>query len=300
MERRIAQRDHVPMSTFLVLGGTGKVGRRLTLLLREAGHTVRVASRTHGDTRFDWRDPATYAPALAGADGVFVVGPGSATDWTGLLTPFLDQAAAAGVSRVVLLSARGVEFLPGGVVARAEAAVRSGPLPWTILRPSHFAQNFTEAMFVPVDGELRAPVGDGAQPFLDVLDLAEVAAAVLTGDEHVGATIELSGPAALTFSKALDVLGDSTGQTFRFVAEDGDQHADRLRAAGTPEGYVVWRMAMLDGIRRGADDHVSDGVPRVLGRPATDFRTWASREAAALVQPRADRTRVRWPATRLR
>jgi uncharacterized protein YbjT (DUF2867 family) len=282
MERRALPQDHDAMRTFLVIGGTGKVGRRLTLLLREAGHTARVASRTQGDIRFDWHDPSTHETALAGADGVFIVGPGSATDWTAVLSPFLERAAAAGVSRVVLLSARGVQFLPDGVVARAEAAVRRGPLEWTILRPSHFAQNFTEAMFVPVDGKLQAPVGDGAQPFLDVMDLAEVAAAVLTGPEHVGATIELSGPAALTFQEALDVVGDSAGRSFRYVAEDAGRHADRLRAAGTPEGYVVWRMAMLDGIRRGADVHVSDGVPHVLGRAATDFRTWASREAAAL------------------
>lgn len=138
------------MSTFLVTGGTGKTGGRLVTSLRAAGHRVRAASRTGGDVRFDWHDPATYAPALAGVDGVFIVGPGSAMDWSGLLRSLLGQAGAAGVRRAVLLSARGVEFLPDGAVARAEEALRQGPIPWTILRPSHFAQNFTEAMLVPV------------------------------------------------------------------------------------------------------------------------------------------------------
>jgi uncharacterized protein YbjT (DUF2867 family) len=267
------------MNTFLVIGGTGKVGRRLTQLLQDAGHEVRVASRTSADVRFDWHDPATYAPALAGVDGVFVVGPGSATDWTGLIAAFLEACASAGVRRVVLLSARGVEFLPDGVVARAEEAIRRGPIPWTILRPTHFAQNFTEAMFVPVDGVVAAPVGDGAEPFIDVDDIAQVAAAILIGGGHAGETIALSGPAALTFAQALEILAQHAGRDLRYVPEDPVAHAERLRAAGTPEGYVTWRMAMLDGVRRGDDAYLSDGVDHVLGRPATTFAAWAAREA---------------------
>lgn len=67
-------------------------------------------------------------------------------------------------------------------------------------------------------------------------------------------------------------------------------HATRLRNTGTPEGYVQWRMAMLDGIRTGADAHLSHGVEQVLHRPATSFAEWAAREvpgapfAAAAVQ----------------
>jgi uncharacterized protein YbjT (DUF2867 family) len=267
------------MSTFLVIGGTGKVGRRLSRVLRAQGHDPRIASRSGGDVRFDWHDPATYDAATRGADGAFVVGPGSATDWSGLLTAFLAAAAANGVRRAVLLSARGVEFLPDGAVGRAEAALRRGPVPWTILRPAHFSQNFTEAMFVPADGVVTAPVGDGAEPFIDVEDIAEVAAAVLAADAWAGATIELSGPAALSFAGAVAVLGRAAGHPVRYQAEDRAAHVARLRAAGTPEGYITWRMAMLDGIRTGADAYLSDGVRQVLGRPATDFASWAAREA---------------------
>jgi uncharacterized protein YbjT (DUF2867 family) len=270
------------MSPFLVIGGTGKVGRRLARELRAAGHQARVASRSGGDVRFDWHDRDSYRPALSGTDGVFIVGPGSASDWSGPLSALLAAAQDSHVGRAVLLSARGVEFLPDGVVARAENALRQGPVPWTILRPSHFDQNFTEAMLVPAGGVVAAPVGDGAEPFVDVQDIAEVAAAVLAGDGRAGDTIGLSGPAAITFAEAVAILGERTGQALRFVSETPAAHVARLRAAGTPEGYITWRMAMLGGIARGADAYLSDGVSRVLGRPATSFATWASREAAAL------------------
>ena len=269
------------MSTFLLIGGTGKVGTRLAERLRTERAAVRIASRTGGDVRFDWRDHATYASAVAGIDGVFIVGPGSATDWSPLLTEFLAVAAAAGVSRVALLSARGVEFSKDGAVALAERAIVTGPLEWTILRPSHFAQNFTEAMFVPVDGEVAAPVADGAEPFVDVLDIAEVAARVLLTGSWPNQFIDISGPTALTFDEAVAVLAAELGRPVVFRNESAEEHIERLRAAGTPEGYITWRMAMLGGIRSGRDAYVSDGVERVLGRSATSFEDWARREAGA-------------------
>ncbi len=200
-----------------------------------------------------------------------------------LATQFLNAASSNAVTHVVLLSARGVEFLPGGVVARAEEAVRQGPVAWTILRPSHFSQNFTEAMFTPVDGEILAPVGDGAEPFIDVQDIAEVAARVLVDDSHTGEVIALSGPEAITFARAAEILSDETGVPIHYVPEDREEHITRLRAAGTPELYITWRMAMLDGIRTGADAYVSSGVQEVLGRRATDFESWAHREAGSRV-----------------
>jgi uncharacterized protein YbjT (DUF2867 family) len=207
-----------------------------------------------------------------------VVGPGSASDWSPDLSRLLGAAEAAGVRRAVLLSARGVEFLPGGAVDRAEHALRESPLPWTILRPTHFAQNFTEAMFVPRDGQITAPAGTGREPFVDVADVADVAAAVLAGQGFDGATLGLSGPEAISFAEAAGVLSAASGAPVRFTDEPDAEHVARLRAAGTPDGYIEWRMAMLGGIRRGADAYLSDGVQQVLGRPPASFADWARRE----------------------
>lgn len=269
------------MKTFLVIGGTGKVGSRLAEVLTAAGAEVRIASRTGGDVRFDWRDRRTWGRALDNVAGIFVVGPGSATDWSPLLADLLELASSKGVARAVLLSARGVEFLPDGAVGRTERALAAGPLAWTILRPSHFAQNFTEAMFVPVNGRVVAPVADGAEPFIDVQDIAEVGAAALLTGEWDGQTVELSGPESLTFDQATAILTERTSSSIEFVDQPLEVHADALLAAGTPDGYVTWRMAMLAGIRSGDDAYLSDGVQQVLGRPATSFTDWAAREVHA-------------------
>jgi uncharacterized protein YbjT (DUF2867 family) len=268
------------MATFLILGGTGKVGRRLTSALIEAGHNPRPASR-HTAVRFDWADESTWPTALAGTDGLFIVGPGSATDWSPRLSRLLVAAKTAGARHAVLLSARAVEFLPGGAVDRAEQALRDGPLPWTILRPAHFAQNFTEAMFAPRDGLIAAPAGTGREPFIDAADIADVAAAVLGRDRYHGTTLDLSGPVAVGFAEAAAALAEAAGMPVRYEDDSDDDHVQRLRAAGTPEGYIEWRMAMLGGIRRGDDAYLSDGVQQVLGRPATSLTAWAAREVPA-------------------
>jgi uncharacterized protein YbjT (DUF2867 family) len=269
------------MNSFLILGGTGKVGRRLSHIIETAGHEARRASR-RAAVRFDWRDDATWRSALSGVTGVFIVGPGSASDWSSDLTRFLSVAQQEGAKHAVLLSARGVEFLPTGAVAAAERALRRGPVPWTILRPSHFSQNFTEAMFAPVDGRVLAPVGQGTEPFIDVADIAAVAATVLTSGQCDGTTLELSGPEAITFDEAAAVLQDASGAPVRFEDEEDAAHVERLRSEGTPEGYIQWRMAMLHGIRSGADAYLSDGVQRVLGRSPVSFHEWARREARSV------------------
>jgi uncharacterized protein YbjT (DUF2867 family) len=270
------------MDTHLIIGGTGKVGRRVADDLRHAGRPVRVATRRGGDARFDWYDPATYAPALGGVEAVYLTGPGSSTDYSPLVSDFLAEAGRAGVRRVVLLSARAAIFQPEGVVARAEQAVRDSPVSWTILRPAWFAQNFTEGIFIPRDDTVTAPVGNGLEPFIDVADIAAVAAATLTGDQHAGETIDLSGPEAMTFAEAVAVVGEQAGRNLRFVAADPDDFAREMSEAGMTDVYVAWRMAMFEGIRDGRDAFLSDGVDRVLGRPATTFAAWAAHAAPSL------------------
>jgi uncharacterized protein YbjT (DUF2867 family) len=270
------------MDTHLIIGGTGKVGRRVADDLRDAGRPVRVASRKGGDVRFDWHEPATYAPALGGVEAVYLTGPGSSSDYSPLLSDFLAEAGRAGVQRVVLLSARAAIFQPEGIVARAERAVAESPVSWTILRPSWFAQNFTEGIFIPRDDTVTAPVGDGLEPFIDVADIAAVAAVTLTGDQYAGQTIDLSGPEAMTFAEAVAVIAEHAGRNLRFVAADPGDFAREMSEAGMTDLYVAWRMAMFEGIRDRRDAFLSDGVERVLGRPATTFAAWAADAAPSL------------------
>src|SRR5437868_4335983 len=165
----------------LVLGARGKTGRRVTARLKDRGLPVRAASRTTG-TRFDWVDRATWGPALQDTGAVYLI---PMNEYVGqdLIADFTGAAVAAGVQRLVLLSARGGDGEALPEQEPAERAVREAGAAWTILRPAWFAQNFSEDFFLPLllEGELALPSGEGREAFVDVADIADVAVAALTG-----------------------------------------------------------------------------------------------------------------------
>ncbi len=111
----VHERNHpTPEAPTLVLGGTGKTGRRVAERLMARGVPTRIASRT-GDTPFDWEDRQTWAPALQGAGSVYVsyypdrAVPG-AVDAVGALA---ELAVAGGVRRLVLLAGRNAHLADG-------------------------------------------------------------------------------------------------------------------------------------------------------------------------------------------
>src|SRR3954447_3490778 len=125
----------------LVVGATGKTGRRVAAELERRGVPVRRASRP----AFDWEDRATWSPALRGTRAAYVAFvpdlavPG-ADDAVGT---FAALAAEEGLERLVLLSGRGEHE-----AQRAEAAVRAAGVPTTVVRASWFMQNFGESFLL--------------------------------------------------------------------------------------------------------------------------------------------------------
>jgi uncharacterized protein YbjT (DUF2867 family) len=157
----------------LVVGGTGKTGRRVVERQQHRGLPFRVASRS-GNPAFDWEDRETWSPCLDGMTQAYVTYypdvcvPGALDT----LQSFFARAVEAGVRKIVFLSGRGeVEAL------QAEDALKASGAEWTILRCSFFCQNFSESFFLDpiLAGELALPVGPVAEPFVDADDIADVA-----------------------------------------------------------------------------------------------------------------------------
>lgn len=265
----------------LVLGATGKTGRRLVPRLRALGATVRAASRT-GETRFDWTDPGSWAHALEGAAALYLVAP----DDPAPIADFVALAAGSGVRRVVALSGRGTDKIGDDVfpgMATAERVVRESGLAWTIIRPNNFNQNFDEDLWrAPLlAGRLALPIGDVPEPFIDADDVADVAAALLTRDGHEEGVYELSGPRGLTFAEATATMARAAGRPIEYVELTPAQYRAELEADGYPPAAIT----MLDGLfaahRSGIVAEPTDGVQRVLGRKPVDFTAYAERAATA-------------------
>jgi uncharacterized protein YbjT (DUF2867 family) len=277
------------MSDFLILGATGKTGRRVTTGLADAGHTVRAAARTPGaaapgvtPVRFDWHDPSTHEDALAGVDGVYLVPPAFSLDHPPLVRALVERAVAAGVQRIVFLSARGADIDDAIPLRQAELAVEASGADWTHLRPAWFAQNLTEGTLRPRDGVIAAPAGDAPSVFVDVQDIADVAVAALTKDGHTGLAYELSTPDALTWEQAAGTLSRESGVPVTYADADPETWVRAGVDAGAPEDYLRMLAFLFEQVRAGHEARVSYGVQQALGRPATSFAGWAAREAGAL------------------
>lgn len=262
----------------LVLGGTGKTGRRVAERLAARGERVRIGSR-HGTPPFDWEDRTTWEPALRGVTSAYVAYypdlavPGAA-DTVGA---FADLAVASGVRRLVLLSGRGE---PGA--ERAERAVRDAWEGSTILRSSWFNQNFSENFLrdAVIAGEVALPVGDVAEPFIDVDDIADIAVAALTEDGHAGRLYELTGPRLLTFAQAVEEIATAACRDIRFVPVTTEQYASMLAGFDVPSDFVSLLLHLFTEVLDGRNARLADGVERALGRAPKDFAEYA-RDAAA-------------------
>jgi uncharacterized protein YbjT (DUF2867 family) len=263
--------------TTLVLGGTGKTGRRVVERLTERGLPVRVGSRS-GSPPFDWEDDSTWAPALEGVTAVYLayypdISVPGAVEAT---RSFAELAVRSGAGRVVLLSGRGEPE-----AERAEQAVRDTGAELTILRSTWFAQNFSEDFWLEhvLTGEVPLPAGDTPEPFVDTDDIADVAVAALTDDRHIGQLYELTGPRLLTFAQAVEEIAEATGREIRYVPVSIEEYAAAAAEQGVP-GEVIEILTFLFGeVLDGRNAHLADGVQRALGREPRDFADFA-REVA--------------------
>jgi uncharacterized protein YbjT (DUF2867 family) len=285
--------------TILVTGPTGKVGRRLIPLLIRRGATVRAASRSPvtaragvEPVRFDWTDASTHEAARKGVDAMYLVpGPIPQPEHGDHIRALLEGASGAGVKRVVLLSSFGVgQAPPENPLRRIELAVESAGVPYTILRPGAFMQNFSEglrwresfARGIRERDEIVGPGGNGTVSYVSTEDIAAVAAAALTEDGHEGKAYAPLGPEPLTLKQVAEHISWVAGRRISYVETDRTPIRDALLAAGAPpetaeHNSQLYTHAFSSSMFGVLNDDISD----VTGRPPVSFAEFAVGAAAA-------------------
>ncbi len=276
----------------LVLGGTGRIGRRLVERLTRRHLPVRIGSRS-GGLPFDWEQPSTWGPVFGDVEAAYTSVPDLVvSDPTGAVARLVETALAAGTRRLVLLSGRGDEQAHA-----CEKILMSSGADWTILRAGFLDQHFSECYLLEpiLAGDVRLPVGDVGEPFTDTDDVADIAAAVLTEDGHVGEVYELTGPRALTFAEATATIAEATGRDIAFTRIRPEDFAADLAADGVPPDIIDSLVDLFATVLDGRNTEVGDGVERVLGRPARDFADYARATVATGVWNPTDQPHLRSP-----
>jgi len=269
------------MTDILVLGATGTTGGELVRLLENKG--ARALRATHrparhaNDVQLDLGTGAGVREAFAQARRSFLMCPPGFTNQDALLGRAIDAAREARHERVVLMSAMGADADPTAPLRKAELALERSGLPFAILRPNWFMQNFHTFWLHSIRtlGRIQLPVGSAKGSFVDARDTAACAAELLVGSAPLGAAYDLTGPEALDHTSVAAILSRVSGRDIRY--EDITPEAARadLLAAGLPPDYAEFLLLILSFFRAGYSARTTDNVQLLTGRPASPFERYA-------------------------
>jgi len=261
----------------LIIGATGKTGRRIADRLTRDGHPVRLGSRSAA-IPFDWEQPESWRPALSGVQAAYIahypdLAAAGAVD---AIEQLVRIAREENVRKLVLLSGRGEVH-----AERSERIVAESGLAYTLVRAAWFAQNFSEGMLHPqvMAGQIALPAGSVAEPIVDVDDIADVAAAALTDSRHDGRLYEVTGPELLTFADMADQLAQAAGHPVRYQPITLDQ----MRGGLLPDLGPAMADLVVEICRQtldGRNARLGQGVWQALGRAPRSFFDFCQRAAA--------------------
>lgn len=283
--------------TILVTGATGTVSSEVVKAL--AGHEVTVRAGVHSPAKaerlkqlnpevqlveLDYTRPETVAAAFTSVDRVFLLTPFTG-DQVAIGKQLVDAAQLAGVQQVVLLSGAGADSQPGTQINHWHRAVevyleQSG-VAYTVLRPSGFMQNFLtyNGDSIRQEGKFYLAIGDGLVNYIDVRDIAAVAATVLTAPvaTHQGQIYTLTGPAAVNSEQVAAALSETTGRTISYVAVPEEAAAQAMAQApdwmrdGLLELYRLYKAGGANWVTSTVEE-IIQRPPHSIGQFAHDYR----------------------------
>lgn len=268
------------MTTHLIIGGTGKTGRRVAARLHGRGLPVRSLSRPE----FDWADRSTWSAVEEPAEAAYVTYapdvafPGAPE----AVREVAERLARAGVRRIVLLSGRGEPEAQRAERLLADVAEQYGAA-WGVVRCAFFMQGFDESLFQPplAAGHLAFVAGDVREPFVDAEDIADVAAGLILGEVAPNRAYELTGPRLMTFAEVTAEIAAAAGRQISYQQVSGAELTTDLVRAGLPVEEAEGLTQLFDHILDGHNESLATGVQEALGRAPRDFTEYAARAAAA-------------------
>ena len=223
----------------------------------------------------DYNLPDTLVAAFDACDTLFLLAP-NALNQTDLELNAVKAAKSAGVRYIVkqsVMGAAGEAYSLAKIHRPVERAIETCGLAWTFLRPNSFMQNAVTFMgpTIRAAGTFYSASDHARISHIDVRDIAEVAVAALTTDDHKGRSYTLTGPEALAYDEMAEELSKALGRVIRHVSLPPlDLKADML-AAGMPESIADRMLDLERYFREDRASAITDDVERVTGRVPRRF-----------------------------
>jgi uncharacterized protein YbjT (DUF2867 family) len=224
---------------------------------------------------FDFDDERTIQAAVAGVDTIYLASPGPMNPAP--VKRVVDYAQAAGVKRIVRLSAMGVEQ-GDSPLRQIEQHIEGSDLEWTFLRPSWFLQNYStmHAQTIAEQGAFYEPAGNGKTSFIDARDIAAVAVHTLTQDGHHGQAYVLTGGQAYDRYEVAQAIAQAIDKNVHYVPVEDAQFRESMAAFEGPQTYVDLMSNLYNFVRAGWTEQTTDTVPNLLGRAPITLEQFAA------------------------
>ncbi len=264
----------------LVTGASGNAGGTVLREVLKTGKPVKAMYRSPEDATkspekieaviADFADKPSLVRGLGGVDTVYLVC-SPVRELVQLEGNMVDACGEAGVRRVVLNSALGAADYPKSFPSwhrKVEDKIKASGLEYTILRPNSFMQNVLMylAPSIRAQGAFYAAMGEARISFIDVRDIAVVAAQALTSSKHAGKIYELNGPEALTYGELAEKIARASGRLVRYIDIPVEQQRQALLDQGMPEWQVTALLDLQAYYTGGQGGAVDDVLANLLGR----------------------------------
>lgn len=278
------------MKEYLILGGTGMIGRELVQQLTSQGHAIHVVTRTEGKVKDlpngatgivgDLQNPEDYDKIFSGAKNVFLVNTVSPSELQEGLAA-LNEAKRAGAKKIVYISVhnaeRGSNIPHFASKIAMEQALKDSGIPYTILRPNSFYQNDVWLKDAILQYHVYPqPMGDQGLSRVDVRDIAQAALNALTQSGYENKSYALAGPEMLTGEQCAEIFSEELGQEVNYGGDDLKAWAQQ--ASQMMPGWMVYDFSLMyelfqqEGLK--ATDKQAEETQEILGqepRPYRDF-----------------------------
>jgi len=266
-----------------ITGATGQVGRETIQKLAEINHAeveiiAGVRDMKKAQTRFanlpvtfrlfDFKEIETISNALKGIDCLFLIRPPAISQLKKWIYPVIDQAKIHGIKKMVFLSLQGVEKNPIVPHYKIERYIVQTNISYTFLRPSFFMQNLsgTHRKEIQESNEIFIPAGQGKTNFIDVRDIAEVAAMTLTGKGHENKAYELTGMYSYDYYEVAELLTQKLGRMITYKNPSIVSFFLRKRREDLWTGIILVMIALYTMAKWGKADQATNELTKLLGR----------------------------------
>ena len=270
-----------------VYGGSGLVGGHLIKELQKNGHEVWAGSRKPESQKKESNLTWVYADSketkkgleiLEAVDAAYFLSPPGETNQYEILSPWIEKAKQVGLKKLVLMTAMGVDHAPPEAPFRkTEILLEGAGIPWNIIRPNWFMQNFNSFWIAGIkqDGKIYFPGGNATVSFIDARDIASVASVLLTTNDFVNQAITLTGKESLDHVQVSKYISFVSGKNIEYVDVDPKVFESSLVSAGLSKGYAAFLVMIAGALKEGFASPIVDSVQKITGKEPISFQKYA-------------------------